>query len=85
MLFNVFIWFAQDGGKSHVSAEINSKKDSKSWRNELFCDCDAIDNTSQLSCPFSLKLSLEPLRKARLQTGNLQIVETRQCIKGSYR
>lgn len=55
MLFNLFIWFVQEGEKSHVSTEINSKKHSKSWRKDLFCDCNASDNVSQLSCPFSLR------------------------------
>lgn len=59
MLFNLFIWFVQErgrgGGGSHVSTEINSKKHSQSWRNDLFCDCDANDDASQLSCPFSLR------------------------------
>lgn len=55
MLFNLFIWFVQEGEKSRVSTEINSKKHSKSWRKDLFCDCNARDNVSQLSCPFSLR------------------------------
>lgn len=65
MLFNLFIWFVQEGGKSHVSTEINSKKDSKSWRNYLFCDRDAIDNASQLSCPFSLQVESRTSSKSQ--------------------